>query len=178
MPLSRPRHTLAFPDEQPRHGLDLMRQELALEMTLDILFGPRSEFFSRHYESGLLDGETFGGEVHLDESYGFCLLGGDTDDPEGLQSAILDELTEAPGSDWLETDFERARRRVFGDMICRWEDVESTVGFLESASLRGCHPFDATGLYSGEQAVNSEDIRRCLEQCLRPDRVAAATLAG
>ena len=176
MSLARPRRMLAFPDETPRHGLALMRYELALEMTLDILFGPGSEFFSRHYESGLLDGETFGGEVHMDESYGFCLLGGDADDPDGLQAAILEELAQARRSEWIEADFERARRRAYGDMVCRWEDVETTVGFVESAGLRGCHPFEVTGLYDGEDAVEVGDIRRCLDECLRPDRVAVASV--
>ena len=176
MSLARPRRLLAFPDEIRRHGLALMRHELALEMALDILFGPGSEFFSRHYEAGLLSGETFGGEVYMDESYGFCLLGGDADDPDGLQKVILEELARAPGSDWIEADFERARRRAYGDMVCRWEDVESTVGFIESAGLRGCHPFAVTSLYDGEDAVNVGDIRRCLDTCLRPDRVAVAAV--
>lgn len=176
MPLARPRRLLGFADRTPRSGLRLMRHELALEMTLDILFGPRSEFFTRHYESGLLDGDSFGGEVHMDEGYAFCMLGGDADDPDGLQQAILDELHEAATSDWIEQDFERARRRAFGDMVCRWEDVEGTVGFIESACLRGCHPFEVTHLYGGSEAVNLDDVRSCLQQSLCPDLVAVASL--
>jgi predicted Zn-dependent peptidase len=178
MSLPRTRRMLAFPDEIPHQGLALMRHELAMEMTLDILFGPGSEFFSRHYESGLLDGETFGGEVHMDEGYGFCVLSADADDPDALQAAILEELTTAHRSDWIEKDFERARRRAYGDMVCRWEDVEGTVGFLECAGLRGCHPFDVTELYGAEAGVNVGDIRRCLEHSLRPDRVAIASVGG
>ncbi|MDA0335489.1 MAG: pitrilysin family protein [bacterium] len=178
MAVPRVRRMLAFPDEVRRQGIALMRHELAMEMTLDILFGPRSEFFSRHYESGLLDGETFGGEVHMDESYGFCVLSGDADDPDALQSVILEEVVQARRTDWIETDFERARRRAYGDMVCQWEDVESTVGFLESAGLRGCHPFSATEMYAGETAINAADIRRCLEECLRPERVAIASVGG
>ena len=176
--LPRTRRILAFPDEISRHGISLMRRELALEMALDILFGPRSEFFSRHYESGLLDGETFGGEVHLDEGYGFCMLSGDADDPDALQSAILEELIGARDSKWIATDFERARRRAYGDMVSRWEDVEETVGFLENAGLHGCHPFEVTELYGAEKGVQADDIRSCLEECLRPERVAVATVGG
>ena len=47
---------------------------------------------------------------------------------------------------------------------------------LESARLRGCHPFTVTGLYEGEDAVTVGDIHRCLDECLRPDRVAVATV--
>lgn len=174
LPLPRPRALLGFADSTPLAGLPLMRRELALEMTLDILYGPRSEFFSRHYESGLLDGETFGGEVHMDPGYGFCVLGGDTDDPADLRQAIVAALRQARSSDWIEQDLESARRRAYGDMICRWEDVDGTVGFLESAGFRGCHPFDAVALYGGEFQINAEDIRRCLDACLRPDAAAFA----
>lgn len=169
--LPRPRLLLGWPDNEPRQGLALMRHELALELTLDILFGPCSEFFSRHYESGLLDGESFGGEVHQDDGYGFCLIGGDTEAPDALRDAVLQELARAPGSSWIEQDFERARRRACGDMICRWEDVESVTGFLESAVLRGCHPFDAADLYAGQGAVNVSDIHQCLRDCLHPERL-------
>ena len=178
MSLARPRRLLGFADERPRQGLPLMRHELALEMTLDILFGPGSEFFSRHYESGLLDGESFGGEVHMDESYGFCLLGGDADDPGALERAILEELANAPSSNWIETDFDRALRRAYGDMVCRWEDVEGTVGFIESAREHDCHPFALTDLYSGPGAISVDDIRRCLDGILQPDRVAVATVGA
>lgn len=174
----RPRTVLAFADATPLVGLELLRRELSLEMTLDILFGPRSEFFTRHYESGLLDGETFGGEVHVDQGYGFCVLGGDTDRPADLRNVVLDALHEARTSDWIENDFESARRRAYGDMVCRWEDVDGTVGFLESAGLRGCHPFEVTGLYSGSAAIDTSDIRRCLELCLRPEAVAVASIDG
>lgn len=178
LPLPRRRCQLGFADDGALSGLSLMRRELALELTLDILFGPGSEFFTRTYESGLVDGESFGGEVHMEEGFGFCLLGGDTDDPAALSEAILDELRRALASGWIEEDFERARRRACGDMICRFEDVESTAGFVESAILRGCHPFDVTALYAGPEAVTVDDVWACLRDCLRPERAAVTTVGA
>lgn len=170
----RPRALLAFPDlDAGQGGVLLLRRELALQLALDILFGPASGFFLRHYESGLIDGESFGGEVHAEESFSFCVVGGDTDDPEGLRSAVVEELERAAGSAWIEEDFGRACRRAYGDMVCRFEEVESRASFLESAAVRGCHPFELIDVY---RSTRAEDVRRCLETCLCPMGIVTATV--
>lgn len=174
--VSRPRRVLAFAARAGAAGLDLLREELALELALDILFGPASEFYARQYESGLIDDETFGGEVHADESFCFCLLGGDTDDPEALSSAVNDELIRAADSDWIERDFARAFRRAYGEMVSRWEEVDGCTAFMEDAALRGCHPFELVELYTRDGAVGPGDVRGCLDRCLRAHTHATATV--
>jgi predicted Zn-dependent peptidase len=172
----RPRRLLAFPDPGAATGRSLLRRELALELGLEILFGASSRFFSRHYESGLVDGESFGGEVHLEPGYGFCFLGGDTDHPDRLQAAIAGELSRVADASWVKEDFEPAARRAFGEMVCHWEDVEGCCGVLETAALRGCHPFDIVDLYHGDDAVNAAEVADAVAVCLRPDNVATATV--
>ena len=174
-PVPRPRRLLAFAGPDGHSGADLLRRELSLELTLDILFGPSSAFFARHYESGLIDGDSFGGEVCADRSFFYCVVGGDCDEPERLQHAILDELSSAP-QETIERGFSRAWRRAYGEMVCRWEEVESCADLLESATLRGCHPLDLVGLYVGERALDVDDLIDRLDDCLRVDAVATATV--
>ena len=170
------RHLLLFPDPVPAAGLELLRRELSLEVALDILFGASSGFFEDAYESGLIDGESFGGEVHLDGLYGFCLLGGDTDRPGELRHAIVEELETGLREGRIEEGFERARRRVFGEMVCRWEDVEECADLVECAVGRGCHPFDLVDLHLGDGALDAAEVAACAAGCLTPDGLATATV--
>ncbi len=169
------RRLLLFPDPVPARGRNLLRRELSLELALDILFGASSGFFERNYESGLIDGETFGGEVHLDGLYGFCLLGGDTDRPEALRAAVLEELETGLREGRIEAGFDRALRRVFGEMVCRWEDVEDCAEFVECAVRRGCHPFELVDLHLGD-ALDAATVQACASDCLSVDALATATV--
>ena len=172
----RPRRLLLFPDPAPAEGLDLLRRELSLELALDILFGPSSGFFERTYESGLIDGESFGGEVHLDGLYGFCLIGGDTDRPEALQAAILEEVEAGLRLGWIEEGLDRARRRVFGEMVTRWEDVEECAELVEWAVRHGCHPFDLVDLHLDSGSLDAASVESCAADCLAVEGLATATV--
>ena len=174
--VAKARHLLLFPDPVPAAGPELLRRELSLEVALDILFGASSRFFEEAYESGLVDGESFGGEVHLDGLYGFCLLGGDTDRPGQLRHAIVEVLETGLRQGWIEEGFERARRRVFGEMVCRWEDAEECADLVECAVGRGCHPFDLVDLHLGGGALDAGEVAACAAECLTPDGPATATV--
>ena len=175
-PVPRARRLLLFPDPVAARGLDLLRRELSLDLALDILFGPSSGFFERTYESGLIDGETFGGEVHLDGLYGFCLIGGDTDRPEALHAAILEEAEAGLRDGRIEQGLGRARRRVFGEMVGRWEDVEECAGLVEWAARHGCHPLDLVDLHLDGPAADAASVAACAAECLAVEAPAAATI--
>ena len=175
-PVPGARRLLLFPDPVPARGLELLHRDLSLDLALDILFGPSSGFFERAYESGLIDGETFGGEVHLDELYGFCLIGGDTDRPEALQAAVLEEVEAGLRDGRIEQGLDRARRRVFGEMVTRWEDVEERAEVVEWAVRHGCHPFDLVDLHLDGQALDAASVAACASECLAVEGLAAATI--
>ena len=77
---------------------------------------------------------------------------------------------------WIEEGFERARRRVFGEMVCRWEDAEECADLVECAVVRGCHPFDLVDLHLGGGALDAGEVAACAAECLTPDGPATATV--
>lgn len=177
LPIALPRIGLGFGDLQSGlRGEFLLKHELCLEVLLDILYGSSSDFYARHYESGLIDGESFGCEIYVEPEFCFCLVGGDTPDPERLQQEILDELERAAGSGMIERGFPRAGRRAYGQAVQRLDQVEGAVGALFSSISRGAGPF---GLFAVHDELEPQDLCQCLEHCLIPaQRGAAMILPG
>lgn len=166
LPIAQPRLCVGFRDPHPDlQGEALLRRELALEVLLDILFGSSSDFYLRHYESGLIDAESFGCEIYAEPEFCFCLVGGDTPDPMVLREEIMGELMRARSGDLLERGFSRARRRAYGQSVQRLDQVEGGVGAVHSSVSRGGDPF---GLFSVHRELCLEDLQAGLKDVLVP----------
>ncbi|MBI2505426.1 MAG: insulinase family protein [Candidatus Latescibacteria bacterium] len=174
LPIALSRLCLGFRDQRVGlRGEPLLRRELALEVLLDILFGAASDFYARHYESGLIDAESFGCEIYAEPEFCFCLVGGDTPDPVHLQEAILEELRRARQGQIIGRDFPRAARRAYGQTLQRLDLVEGGVGTLHSSISRGGGPF---GLFSAHRQLAPQDLYECLDTCLVPDHAGCSTV--
>lgn len=172
LPVALPRVTLGFADRGPRsQGMELLREELCAELLLDLLFGSSSEFYARHYESGLIDGDSFGVDLYLEPEFAFCLVGGDTPDPGLLAAEIQRELESARRGDQLEKGFPRAARRAYGQAVQRLDQVEGAVGAVFSGVARGAGPF---GFFEVHGQIGPEDLRHYLEHRLLPAHRAEA----
>ena len=63
-------------------GEEMLIQEFASELVLDILFGRSSEFYTNAYEDGLID-ESYSYDFTLENGFGFAMIVSDTENPEG-----------------------------------------------------------------------------------------------
>lgn len=170
--VSRPRLLLGLAAAAPMGDpAEAMRRELHLEWILDILLGGSSRFFSEHYESSLIDGDSFGSEIYVDEPFSFCLIGGDTDDPPQLGERLLTTLSHSDTPDRIRRDADRARRRAYGELVTSFEDIDSVRDFIETATLRGCHPFDLVDLFLNTTA---DELIATWEGCLQNREAAWA----
>jgi len=152
-------------------GLDLLRLELSLDLGLDILFGPSSAFYDRHYRSGLVDDETFGYDVYCEPTFTFCTVGGDTPEPARLEDEIAGQVEAGLQGGLIDQGFERSRRRSWGNLVCRYEEVDACAAIAQSAAARRAGVFDYFEAYEGLQAG---DVIAALSLCLasRPWGVA------
>ena len=174
LPIVQPRVLLGFRD--PNEGVcgrELLRRELALDLALDIVFGPGSDFYSEQYERGLIDADSFGYEIYAEPEFSFCLLGGDASRPERLVEALIAEIEAAPVEGLIEKGFARARRKAYGHLLLQLDQVESCASFMHSAVSRGGRSWDLFEVYEG---LVETDVRGCLETWLDTQRHAVACI--
>lgn len=131
MTVSRPRVLVGFKDLEPA-GTKALEREIQSSVVLDQLFGRSSDFYTRHYESGLID-DSFSFSYNSEEAFGFSLLGAETDEPERLAEEILLELHRAKKGKLRQKDIERSKRKRLGKFI-RSFDTPDGAAFL----IMGC----------------------------------------
>ena len=133
MAVSRPRVLMGFKDLETGNGRALER-EFETSVVLDLLFGRSSAFFTRAYEKGLID-DSFSFSFNSEDAFGFSLIGGETDQPEGLAEQLLLELHQAKKAKLKTADIERSKRKRLGKFI-RSFDTPDGAAFLTMGSLQ------------------------------------------
>ncbi|MFC4409155.1 EF-P 5-aminopentanol modification-associated protein YfmH [Chungangia koreensis] len=105
-------------------GNDMLKNELSIQLTLDLLFNRSSDFYTEAYEKGWID-ESFAYDFTLENGFGFAIVGSDTSHPEELEQAIKKTFNKAfekwPfGADELN----RARRKRIGQFLRSLNSLE------------------------------------------------------
>ncbi|MDQ0198627.1 EF-P 5-aminopentanol modification-associated protein YfmH [Neobacillus ginsengisoli] len=98
-------------------GDKLLKNELTMNVLLDLLFGKSSENYNQLYNEGLID-ETFSYDYTQEQGFGFAMIGGDTGDADKLADKLEKMLLEAKkGSVITEEQLERAKKKKIGSFL-------------------------------------------------------------
>ena len=175
MNIAQPRLCLAFHDPLSGRvaGDELLKRELCLEVGLDILFGPTSEFHARCYETGLIDSASFDFELFSAPEFSFCHIGGDTSEPERLEEAILREIEKLSGGDTIGDDLDRAMNKAFGALVRSYDDVEDCATMVYNEVFAGASPFAYFRTFTEPRA---EDVQTVLAGILNPGQFGTAVV--
>jgi predicted Zn-dependent peptidase len=165
-PISHSQLFVVYADRRvEREGRPLLERELALELLLDIAFGPASAAYSEWYERGLISGDSFSADVYTERLFSFCMLSAETPDPQLLSEEIDRVLGDMAVSGQWQQDLSRAKRKAYGQIVRSFESVENCVALMQSAVSCGAHPFDYVKIC---ESLSNEGIESCLQDCLRP----------
>ena len=98
-------------------GDQLLKNELTMNVLLDLLFGKSSENYNQLYNDGLID-ETFSFDYTQEQGFGFAMIGGDTGEPDKLAETLKQMLLEAKNqSKFNEEQLERAKKKKIGAFL-------------------------------------------------------------
>lgn len=123
-------------------GEEMLRQDLAINLLLDILFGRTSEFYTKAYKDHLID-ETYHYDFIFEKGFGFAMVESDTDNPEELEAAVRGTL-KALAENWTitEEDLNRARKRRIGQFMRSLNSIEFISNQFTQYNFNGMNLFD------------------------------------
>lgn len=173
LPVARPRLLLGVKETELGGDAEALgRRRLATQVGIDLLFGRSSESYRALYEDGLVD-ESFSASHSAEDSFGFSMIGGETDEPERLEERLREVLERARAGDLDVSALQRTRARLTGGLLRASDSSESVSYGLLSAHFRGVAPFASLDWI---QQLDADEVRARLAAHLDPEAVAVCVL--
>ncbi len=172
MEVAIPLFQLAFKCEDPGKGESSIRQEFLADLAAEALFGESSTLFLQLYQQGLID-SSFGGGYETVEGMAILSASGESEDPEAVQAAILEQakLLVKEGID--EETFLRMKRSTLGRRIRRLDSFDST-----AFAVCACHftDFDFFRFPEVYHTIQASELQAFLETAVTEDRMSLSVI--
>ena len=169
MTASRPRVLVGLKDLSDG---DVLGRDLTSTALLTLLFGRSGGFYSKAYESGLID-DSFSFSYTAECGFGFAVLGGETDRPDELAEAVCGVLDRARRKPFKKRDVERTKRRMQGKYLRAFDSPEDAVFLLLGCRMKGIEPFSVPGAI---QRITPERLGRRLRELFRKENLAVSVV--
>ena len=172
MEIAMPMFQLGFKCEPPALGDEAVRREAVGDLAAEALFGESSALYLRLYEEGLID-TSFGGGFETVDGMAMLTASGDSDDPEAVQNAILQEAARLCKEGIPQADFLRMKRSALGRRIRDLDSFSSVAFRICAYHFSGFDYFRFPEIY---QAVEAEELLEFLQQVVTPQRCCLSVL--
>jgi predicted Zn-dependent peptidase len=149
-----------------KSGEELLRNELATNVLLDMLFGKSSSNYEKLYNSGLID-DTFAYDYTEEHEFGFGIVGGDTTNPDQLSAELKQMLinyNEVLSEDYLE----RVKKKKIGSFLRALNSPEYIANQFTRYSFNQMNMFDVVKVL---ESLTKSDIEASAEALIEEDRM-------
>ena len=159
---------------RPIEGEGALRQRIVAQLALRLLVGSSSHFYTSLYADGTLNRD-FDYEADFSAGTATVILGGESEEPETVLSALNDRIAEVCKTGFAPDAFERAKRASYGARLRGLEDFDSVCVSLAAGQFEGYCPFDAPGLLD---QVTKQECEAFVRENLQPERFALSIIEG
>ena len=173
MEVAMPMFQLGFLCEPLPNGAEGVHQEIVGDLAAEALFGESSPLYLKLYEQGLIDA-SFGGGFETVEGMAMLTATGDSEDPESVRDAILQEAKRLVQTGITEEDFLRMKRSALGRRIRGLDSFESTCFRICAYHFS---KFDYFEIPESYRLVTKEDLQKFLQKVVTEDRMCMAVVA-
>ena len=172
MEVAMPMFQLGFKCEPLDRGEEAVRRELVGDLAAEALFGESSPLYLRLYEEGLID-SSFGGGFETVEGMAMLSASGDSDDPDAVRDAIMEEAVRIVREGVPKEEFLRMKRSAMGRRIRGLDSFDSTCFRICAYYFSGFDYFDFPQVY---QKVEASEIQEFLRRTVRPERACMSVI--
>ncbi len=138
MNLSNPMFAIGFKDKP---GEDMVKRHIAIQIILNTLLGKSSALNKKLIDSNLLLG-TLDVEYEYTNTYAFVLITGLSRKPEEVIKEVNNEIENAKKAGLNKEDFERNKKKLYGDYITEYNSVDETARMFLSDFFKGVNSFE------------------------------------
>jgi predicted Zn-dependent peptidase len=148
-------------------GPELLKNELTMNVLLDLLFGKSSENYNQLYNEGLID-ETFSYDYTQEQGFGFAMVGGDTDNPDKLADELKKMLFQAKnGTTFTEEQLARAKKKKIGAFLRAVNSPEYIANQFTRYAFNDMNLFDVVPTL---EKITMNDIKTMASEVISEER--------
>ncbi len=153
--------------EPQQQGKEMLKQELSMNVFLDMLFGKSSTYYSELYNEGLID-ETFHYDYTQENGFGFLTVGGDTERPDELAEKVQSLLLKAK-QESLFTDeaLKRTKKKKIGAFL---RAINSPEYIANQFTRYAFNEMDLFEVVPTLEALKYEDIQSIVNTIISKER--------
>lgn len=151
---------------------DILAQRLAAQLSLRMLVGSASPFYTRLYAQGLLNHD-FDYEVDFAVNTATVIIGGESRQPEKVLEELKAELERVQRNGFDAAAFELARRASLGARLRGLEDFENVCISLVEGEFEG---YDALMAIPMLSKLSVEDCNLFVRNCLSGENLAISII--
>ena len=122
-------------------GRECCRQYIIWNILLDTALGSFSSFYSRCYDSGLIN-DTFSAGVFKGRGFFLPMVSGDSRDPDQIAEEIKKELHRLRNNGIPKEDFEVVKKMTYGDLISGFNNVSTVAKSMMTADFNDMDIFE------------------------------------
>ena len=172
MEVSMPMFSVGFKGAEVPKGPQRLRQEIIGDLAGEILCGESSRLYQEMYESGLID-PGFGVSYSLVRELSMLCLGGDSENPQAVLDAVLQEAQRVVKEGVDEELFLRLKRSAVGRRIRGLDSFEGLCYRLALSDFDGYDYFTFPALY---ESITAEDVRRLIAREITPEQAVLSII--
>jgi predicted Zn-dependent peptidase len=152
---------------QQLNGEEMLKNELATNLLLDLLFGKSSDNYQKLYSEGLID-ETFSYDFTSEQGFGFAMLGGDTGEPDHLEETLEKMLKDAStGSGITEEGLVKAKKKRIGAFLRSVNSPEYIANQFTRYAFNEMNLFDVVPTL---EKITLEDVKKIASDFISEER--------
>ncbi|MGR3763927.1 EF-P 5-aminopentanol modification-associated protein YfmH [Rossellomorea sp. NS-SX7] len=153
--------------EPTQQGKEMLRQELSMNVFLDLLFGKSSSYYFDLYNEGLID-ETFHYDYTQENGFGFVTVGGDTEKPDLLAEKLKELLLKAKAESlFTEDGLERTKKKKIGAFLRAVNSPEFIANQFTRYAFNEMDLFDVVPTL---ESLTYKDIQKVADSIISEER--------
>ena len=135
MGINMPLFMIGYKDELEE---DRVKEDIAVQIILNSLLGKSSKVYQKLYNEGLLQ-TSLDTSYEYSKTYAHVLIAGESSDPKKVYEKIEEVLK---NENITEEDFERSKKKLYGDLVTEYNDVESIGRMYLSDAIKGVNSIE------------------------------------
>ncbi|CAH2713221.1 hypothetical protein BACCIP111895_00356 [Neobacillus rhizosphaerae] len=154
-------------------GNEMLKNELTMNVLLDLLFGKSSENYNQLYNEGLVD-ETFSYDYSQEFGFGFAMIGGDTKDPDLLAERLEKMLIATKsGNAFTQDQLERAKKKKIGAFLRSINSPEYIANQFTRYAFNEMNLFDVVPTLEN---ISLHDVQSLAEEVISEERFSVCQI--